>query len=183
MDKLVGAGYTSSGTHVTESDVYEKWNAPAQFIHFDNVYISILVDFGLIGVICVLIIIWRAVVAVIKRRDECGMAIIGLIPAVAFWDPIYCPVNMILFSPLCGVVLADDAVLVCTYESSIRSFAMGKAIVTVCLCLSIAQVGLLILKLVHVISWPMIYVLLPAFGIFALGVLSLIHIVIKAEEG
>lgn len=40
----------------------------------------------------------------------------GLILAVCLWDPIYCPINMILFSPLCGVVLVGEGDLADTEQ-------------------------------------------------------------------
>ena len=61
---------------------------------------------------------------------------------------------------------------------------MRKTIVFVFIgLLFITHIVLLALRLTHMISWPMIYVLLPAFCIFALGVFYLVDYVIKSEEG
>lgn len=60
---------------------------------------------------------------------------------------------------------------------------MREAVILLALGLLITQVVLLFLKVTQVIIWPMTYVLLPALGILALGVWSIVRYVIKSEEG
>lgn len=113
-EKIAGTGYNTSEKIIVASDIYQKWEE-ADLHHFDNVYVSVLTDFGLAGIVSLIIIVWKSFanfVAIQNNKDKavacCSIAAIGLLPAVAFWDPIYCPINMILFIALVGVIMSYD---------------------------------------------------------------------------
>ena len=112
LSKLIGTGYTSSERLITSSEVYAKWKDIYSYdIHFDNVYISILTEFGLIGLGAVIITTLRAFRGIFKGKKEnmfCAFGIAALIPAALFWDPIYCPINMIMFIAVAGMIMSGD---------------------------------------------------------------------------
>lgn len=112
LSKLIGRGYTSSERLITSSNVYEKWKSVYSYdIHFDNVYISILTEFGIIGMVSMIIIALRAFRGIFRGTKAticCGFGIVALIPAALFWDPIYCPVNMIMLIAVDGIIMSRD---------------------------------------------------------------------------
>ena len=112
LSKLIGTGYTSSAKLITSSEIYTKWKDVYPYdIHFDNVYISILTEFGLIGMSSVIITALIAFRGIFRGEKDylcCGLGIAALMPAALFWDPIYCPINMILFIAVVGIVMSGD---------------------------------------------------------------------------
>lgn len=116
LSKLIGTGYTTSEKLITSSEMYSKWKDVLSYdIHFDNVYISILTEFGLVGMISVIITARRAFSILFWAKDRkvqlcCCVAIVGLIPAALFWDPIYCLINMILFIAIAGIVVGEQQI-------------------------------------------------------------------------